>query len=87
MSWGDSRIGNVMYRDFEPVGVLDWEMAGVGPRELDVSWLAYAHRVFEDLATVFELAVCPTSCGPRRRRRDLRARTGVTLRDLEWYST
>ncbi len=31
LSWGDSRIGNMMFRDFEPVGVLDWEMAGVAP--------------------------------------------------------
>ena len=37
LCWGDSRIGNVMYRDFAPVGVLDWEMAAIGPREMDVS--------------------------------------------------
>jgi aminoglycoside phosphotransferase (APT) family kinase protein len=24
--WGDSRVGNVLYRDFQPVAVLDWEM-------------------------------------------------------------
>lgn len=24
LCWGDSRIGNMMYRDFEPVAVLDW---------------------------------------------------------------
>src|SRR4029078_1447691 len=39
VSWGDSRIGNAMYRDFVPVGIFDWEMAGLGPRELDVAWL------------------------------------------------
>ncbi len=27
---GDSRIGNVMYQDFAPVAVLDWEMATLG---------------------------------------------------------
>jgi aminoglycoside phosphotransferase (APT) family kinase protein len=43
LCWGDSRIGNVIYRDFEPVAVLDWEMATLGPRELDVSWLVFAH--------------------------------------------
>ncbi len=32
LSWGDARIGNLMYRDFEPVAVLDWEMAAVAPR-------------------------------------------------------
>ncbi|MFC7643595.1 phosphotransferase family protein [Streptosporangium lutulentum] len=31
LSWGDARIGNVMYRDFTPVAVLDWEMATVAP--------------------------------------------------------
>ena len=29
--WGDARIGNVIYRDFAPVAVLDWEMASLGP--------------------------------------------------------
>src|SRR5579883_3341358 len=50
VSWGDSRIGNIMYRQFRPVAVLDWEMAGLGPRELDVAWLVYSHQVFQELA-------------------------------------
>ncbi len=50
LSWGDSRIGNMMFDDFDPVAVLDWEMAGLGPRELDVAWLVYGHRIFEDIA-------------------------------------
>ena len=33
--WGDARIGNVLYDDFRPVAVLDWEMATLGPREMD----------------------------------------------------
>ena len=41
LSWGDSRIGNVLYEDFRPVAVLDWEMATVGPRALDVSWIIF----------------------------------------------
>ncbi len=40
----------MIYRDFEPVAVLDWEMAAVGPRELDLAWLVFAHRVFETIA-------------------------------------
>ena len=50
LSWGDARIGNLLYRDFTPVAVLDWEMATVGPRELDVAWMIYLHRFFDDLA-------------------------------------
>ncbi|HLU42973.1 MAG TPA: phosphotransferase family protein, partial [Microthrixaceae bacterium] len=41
LCWGDSRIGNVIYDGFVPAAVLDWEMATVGPRELDVAWLIY----------------------------------------------
>src|SRR5436190_13611258 len=26
LNWGDSRLGNLMYRDFVPVAILDWEM-------------------------------------------------------------
>jgi len=50
LCWGDARIGNVMYRDFTPVAVLDWEMAAVGPRELDLAWLIFLHRFFQDIA-------------------------------------
>ena len=50
ISWGDSRIGNMMFRDFEPVAVLDWEMAAVGPREIDIAWMIYLHRFLDDIA-------------------------------------
>jgi len=49
VSWGDSRIGNVMYDGFEPCAILDWEMAGLGPRELDLGWLAFMHCFFQKL--------------------------------------
>src|SRR6478736_5865664 len=59
LCWGDARIGNVLYRDFEPVGVLDWEMAAIGPRELDVSWMVFAHQVFESITGMLELPGMP----------------------------
>ena len=59
LAWGDSRIGNVLYEDFRPVAVLDWEMATVGPRELDVSWIIFAHMVFQELAGLAGLPGLP----------------------------
>ncbi len=59
VSWGDARIGNVMYRDFQPVAVLDWEMAGHAPRELDLGWMIYLHRFFQDLAEQYGLPGMP----------------------------
>ena len=86
LSWGDARIGNLMYRDFTPVAVLDWEMATLGPRELDVGWMIYLHRFFDDLAVSFGLPGLPDFL-----RRDAVAEqyepSPVTLpRDLDWYT-
>ena len=44
LNWGDSRLGNLMYRDFEPVAILDWEMVTVGPGDLELAWwLVFNH--------------------------------------------
>ena len=40
--WGDARLSNVVYRDFEVVAVLDWEMATVGDPLLDLGWWIFA---------------------------------------------
>ncbi len=83
--WGDSRIGNVMYRDFEPSAVLDWEMAGLAPGETDLAWMAYLHRMFEDMAVTYGFPHMPDFL----RLDDLAATyerlTGETPRDLQWY--
>ena len=59
LCWGDARIGNVIYRDFTPVALLDWEMASLGPRELDLGWMIFLHRFFEDLAQAAGLPGLP----------------------------
>jgi aminoglycoside phosphotransferase (APT) family kinase protein len=86
LSWGDARIGNVLYRDFEPVAVLDWEMAALGPPELDVGWLVTLHEFFEDVAATYGLPGLPGLL----RRDDVCARyeelTGYAPRALEWYA-
>ena len=85
--WGDARIGNVIYRDFTPAALLDWEMAGLGPRELDVAWCVYAHRGFEDLAHGLGLPGMP---GFMRRDDVLAAYAaagGQELRDLDFFET
>ncbi|OMC06053.1 aminoglycoside phosphotransferase [Mycobacterium sp. NS-7484] len=85
LSWGDSRIGNVLYDDFRPVAVLDWEMATLGPRELDVAWIIFAHMVFEELAGLAGLPGLPDVM----REEDVRATytelTGAQLGDLRWF--
>ncbi|MHB8463301.1 MAG: phosphotransferase family protein [Acidimicrobiales bacterium] len=37
--WGDVRLGNVIFDDAgQPAAVLDWEMASIGPAEVDLGW-------------------------------------------------
>lgn len=86
-SWGDARIGNMMFRDFSPVAVLDWEMASIGPREIDLGWMIYIHRFFQDLVEDLGMTGLPHVL-----RRDAVAAhyaelTGHTPRDLDFYTT
>ena len=83
--WGDSRIGNVLYRDFRPVAVLDWEMATVGPRELDVAWMIFAHMVFQELAGLAGLPGLPQVMAEDDVRTTYQKLTGVRLGDLRWF--
>jgi aminoglycoside phosphotransferase (APT) family kinase protein len=45
LSWGDARIGNMMFGDkLEVTAVLDWEMASIGEAELDFAWFLFLNR-------------------------------------------
>ena len=83
--WGDSRIGNVLYGDFRPVAVLDWEMACVGPRELDVSWIIFAHMVFQELAGLAGLPGLPDVLREQDVRDTYERLAGTEIGDLTWF--
>jgi aminoglycoside phosphotransferase (APT) family kinase protein len=85
LAWGDSRIGNVLYRDFRPVAVLDWEMATVGPRELDAAWIIFAHMVFQELAGLAGLPGLPEVMREEDVRATYQKFAGVELGDLRWF--
>jgi aminoglycoside phosphotransferase (APT) family kinase protein len=38
LNWGDARLGNILFRAFTPVAVLDWEMVTLGALEADLAW-------------------------------------------------
>ena len=85
LSWGDARIGNVIYDDFTPAALLDWEMAGLGPRELDIAWLVFAHEVFDELAAMLELPGMPHFLRAQDVCEHYAAVTGHEPRDLDFY--
>jgi aminoglycoside phosphotransferase (APT) family kinase protein len=87
LCWGDSRIGNMLYDGFEPAAVLDWEMATLGPPELDLAWLVYAHRIFDDLAHMMDLPGMPGFLRATDVFASYEATTGHAPRDLEFFGT
>jgi aminoglycoside phosphotransferase (APT) family kinase protein len=83
--WGDSRVGNVLYEDFKPVAVLDWEMATLGPREMDAAWMVFAHMVFQELAGLAGMPGLPDFMREDDVKATYAEKTGVELGDLNWF--
>lgn len=48
LSWGDSRLGNVIWQDYLPAAVLDWEACALSPTEADVGWWLMFDRMSFD---------------------------------------
>jgi aminoglycoside phosphotransferase (APT) family kinase protein len=85
LSWGDARIGNMIFRDFAPVGLLDWEMVGVAPREVDVGWMIYLHRWFDDIAASFEIEPMSHFMRVPDAVATYEEASGVAVRHLRWF--
>ncbi|MGA7134770.1 MAG: phosphotransferase family protein [Mycobacterium sp.] len=83
--WGDARVGNVLYRDFRPVAVLDWEMVTLGPRELDIAWMIFAHMVFQELTGLAGLPGLPDVMRESDVRATYQRLTGIEVSDLHWF--
>lgn len=45
LSWGDARIGNMLFHDRRCVAVLDWEMASLGGPLIDLAWWLLFDRI------------------------------------------
>jgi aminoglycoside phosphotransferase (APT) family kinase protein len=83
--WGDGRPGNIIYRDFEPVAVLDWEMAGVGPPEVDLAWTTFFQRFFAGMAEQYGLPPVPAMFDRTETVAAYERGSGTGLDDLSWY--
>ncbi len=87
ISWGDSRIGNILYNGFTPVAVLDWEMAALGPREIDLGWLVFLHAFFEMIARAAGLPGMPDFLRARDVVATYERASSKRVGDLRWYET
>jgi aminoglycoside phosphotransferase (APT) family kinase protein len=60
LCWGDARLGNMIYRDNECVGVLDWEMASLGAAEKDLAWLLLLDNFYHEASGIERLPGWPS---------------------------
>ncbi len=86
LSWGDARIGNIIYAGFEPAAVLDWEMACARParagRRAGSCSCTGSSRTSRSSSAC---AACPTSCAARTWSACYTELTGHPLRDMDFY--
>ena len=85
LSWGDARIGNVVYEGFRPAALLDWEMVGIAPPGVDLAWMAYLHVFFHDVAVMLEGPGLPGYLDLDDIAEIYEARTGITLGDRQFW--
>ena len=81
LSWGDARIGDILYEGTTPTAVLDWEMAAIAPAEVGLGLFLYFH----DLAVAFEFPGIPDPLDHREVVEQYEHLTGSTVRDLPFY--
>jgi aminoglycoside phosphotransferase (APT) family kinase protein len=80
--WGDSRIGNQIFRDLRCVALLDWEMAAIADPEQDLAWFVYMDRVFADGLGMPRPAGFPSAEETNARYEEL---TGRVVRNPKYY--
>ncbi|HYZ93331.1 MAG TPA: phosphotransferase family protein [Actinomycetota bacterium] len=82
LCWGDSRLGNQMFRDGTCIGLLDWEMACLSDPRQDLGWFIYFDDVFASGLGVARLDGIPTKEETIARYEEL---TGTTVGNLDFF--
>jgi aminoglycoside phosphotransferase (APT) family kinase protein len=82
LSWGDARIGNMIFDAGAPVAIIDWEMASLGGAHLDIGWW-----LMTDLVHSAQMG-CARLDGLGTRSETIAvwsAATGLDAADIEWH--
>ena len=82
LSWGDARIGNILFDGTKPAAVLDWEMVGLGSPEMDLAWQIFLDKHHSVGIGQPRLAGFPSYEVTALRYQEL---TGFTIRHLHYY--
>jgi aminoglycoside phosphotransferase (APT) family kinase protein len=83
ISWGDARVGNIVYRDDLTVAaLLDWEGATIGPPGIDLGWWLMFEHYLSDAQGIPRLEGVPGRDATIARYEEL---TGAAVRDVAYY--
>ncbi len=82
LCWGDSRLGNMVFRDGRCVAVLDWEMATLANPVQDLAWWLFFDEHHSAGCGVPRLAGLPSPAETLARYQD---RVGRALEHLAYY--
>jgi aminoglycoside phosphotransferase (APT) family kinase protein len=82
ITWGDARLSNLIYRDFEVAAVLDWEMTALGDPLLDLGWWLFSDEALTKGSGCTRLPGFPSASETGAY---WAARTGRSIDALEYY--
>jgi aminoglycoside phosphotransferase (APT) family kinase protein len=82
LCWGDSRVGNVIFRDASPVAILDWEMANISDPRTDLAWWIWIDRCNSEGLGLERLAGLPT---PEEVYQNWQTLTGRSIDGIAWF--
>jgi aminoglycoside phosphotransferase (APT) family kinase protein len=80
--WGDVRLGNLVFdAERRVIAVLDWDLASLGPREMDLGW----HLGLEFMMEALFGGRPPGFPGPGETLERYERRSGYEAGDLAWH--
>lgn len=85
LNWGDARLGNMLFEGSTPTAVLDWEMAAVGPAEVDLAWMIFLHAFFQNMAETYGFPGLPQFMTRDSVAAQYREFSGRPVEALEWF--
>ncbi len=82
LCWGDSRVGNVIWRDLKPVAVIDWEMANIADPLSDLAWWVWIDKCNSEGLGAPALVGVPQ---PRELYERWAERTGLSIANIPYF--
>ncbi len=81
--WGDARMGNLMYTETGEVqAVLDWEVAGIGPANVDLGYWLMNEDFHSEANGITRLEGVPANAQQLTRYEDA---AGRSVRDIDYF--